>query len=241
MPASSQHSDAAVGLALLEERCNGLLDHLEACFALEAETTSADLKSTWGSRLAETDLVATLAWLEGVGALDAVDRRKTDGGVVRYKATGQLSGILHDARVAAAAVATVRKHPRAEDLPLLVVSWPPSLPQPRSARWRSSRIAIIDLLDSAERSVIMLFPFVDRLGVDEIAAAIQRALQRHVTVTLLTRYLRDPDSPNAYLSKRITSIEEPARSRFHSLQLAAGREGEEAREVLHAKVMVTDG
>src|SRR5574341_305284 len=49
MPASSQHSDAAVGLALLEERCNGLLDHLEACFALEAETTSADLKSTWGA------------------------------------------------------------------------------------------------------------------------------------------------------------------------------------------------
>src|SRR5688572_17467953 len=110
MPASSLRSDAAVGLALLEERCNGLLDHLEACFAPRVEKTSAELKETCGSLLADTDLVATLSWLEGVGALDVVDQRRTDRGAL-YAATNQLAGIIHDARVAVAAVAAVRNHP----------------------------------------------------------------------------------------------------------------------------------
>src|SRR5207248_1248759 len=51
----------------------------------------------------------------------------------------------------------------------------------------------------------------------------------------------DPQSPNAQLMRRITSLGEPARRLFRPLQLAARGDTEPPREVLHAKVMVLDG
>lgn len=240
MPVSSLHSEAAVGLALLEERCNGLLSFLQSRLANERDATVDELNTGYCPPVAKADLAASLSWLESAGALRTL-RGPMPQVSVRYRATDLLPSILHDARVATAAVAEVRKRPRPEDIPLLVVSWPHSFPPLRSTRWRSSRLAIIDLLESAKSSVIMMFPFVDRAGIDEIAAAVERALRRGVTVTLVTRYLRDPESPNACLVQRIGAIGEPCRERFRPLQLVGGLQKQDIREVLHAKVMVVDG
>lgn len=227
-----------MGLALLEERCGGLLDHLQAHFVDRSETTQEELRSGYRTPLANTDVVAALSWLERVGAVRTAERHESSS-VARYGATELLPDIIGEAKFAAAVLA-VRGRPRPEDPPLLVVSWPRSLPPLRSARWRSSKIAIIELLDSAKRSATMLFPFVDREGVDEIATAIERALKRGVCVKLLTRYLRDPQSPNAELTRRVKSLGKRADALFHPLQLAVRDEGVPSREVLHAKVLVVD-
>jgi len=240
MQDSSLRFEAVVGLALLEERCSGLLGHLDAHFAHPSGTTEDELRSGYGAPLANADVAASLSWLERVGAVETRVRPEART-VTLYKATELLPEVLREAKLAAAAVVAVRKQPRPEDLPFLVVSWPGSLPPLRSARWRSSRIAIIDLLDSAKSTATMLFPFVDRTGVDEVSAAIQRALERGVAVTLLTRYLRDPQSPNAHLMQRIRFLGEPASRLFRPLQLAVRSDKEQSREVLHAKVMAVDG
>ena len=137
MPDSSLRFDAAVGLALLEERCNGLLDRLASNLACRIETTEDELRGGHGPRLANADVTASLSWLEQVGAVESGVKREAKT-VTRYKATALLPEVLREAKLAAAAVLAVRKHPLPEDPPSLVVSWPGSLPPLRSARWRSS-------------------------------------------------------------------------------------------------------
>jgi hypothetical protein len=60
------------------------------------------------------------------------------------------------------------------------------------------------MIDSAETSVILLFPFIDLEGVEEISRAVERALVREVRVRLFTRYLSNPTSANAQMAHRFS-------------------------------------
>lgn len=229
-----------VGLALIEERCRGLLDHLDAYFARVSATTENALRRSSDRPWPAQDITAALSWLERAHAVTICDG-PTRSGTGTYRAAESLPDILRGARIAAAAVSALRDRPRLEDQPSLAVSWPHLLPPLRSARWRSSRMAIIDLLDVAETRVTMLFPFVDSEGTAEIRSALERSLRRGVAVTLVTRYLDDPQSPNSRLVHDLRSVPGVTERLLRTLQLVVGAEIEQRREILHAKVVVVDG
>ena len=234
---SSQPFEPIVGLALLEERCPGLITTLET--VAQGDVGSVALvKRQHPGPLAGDDVTASLAWLERAGALTFGDRPSTSGQFVFAVKAKQ---VLREAAIAAAAIAVARERPRRQDLPRLVVSWPPSVRRPSTLSWRNSRMTIIELLDSAELSAVMVFPFVDRGGADEISAAIVRALHRGVDVVLVTRYLTDPESPNARLVAGIERLEDRERKHLTPLHLAGETDAGHTREVLHAKAMSVDG
>src|SRR6185437_3603160 len=111
--------------------------------------------------------------------------------------------IVEQANATAKLLPELRRQFDREHQPVLVVSWPIALKEPIFRRWRSSRMVLVEMIDDAVSSAILVFPFMDLEGVDEIACAIERAMNREVVVTLVTRYVSDPASPNARLADRL--------------------------------------
>ncbi|QLC35730.1 hypothetical protein EFA46_015610 (plasmid) [Halarchaeum sp. CBA1220] len=103
-----------------------------------------------------------------------------------------------------------------------------------------------------EREIILLSPFFEGGGLGRLADVLLDALERGVEVTIVTRYLSDPDSHNYGV---ITSFSERAAERGVSSHLSLvdytvwdedtppqkrTQGGENPRFTLHAKVMLFD-
>lgn len=234
---SLQRPDCLVGLALLESRCPGLLDTVEAALRRSPEVTRDQLLDSSDPTWARADVIAAIGWLEALQAVSARSGppRRTSA----YRALQPLGGVLQDAKLLAEALPAFRAHGSHEGGPTLAVSWPASLPRPQKAVWRDSRAAMVELLDSSATDATLLFPFVDEAGAAEISAALERALSRGVAVTLLTRYLQVSGSANSRLVERLSRVRGEA-VHFRAFSLAAADDSG-GRELLHAKVIAVDG
>lgn len=223
-----------VALARIAERCPGLLDHVcNSCVVGQAVTESAIVGSV-DARWHRPDVVAALLSLARANGL-AIDNVK---GAKRYVATSSLGTLVDRASATAELLPELRRQFDREHQPGLVVSWPIALREPLFRRWRSSRMALVEMIDDATTSVILVFPFMDLEGVDEIARAIERAMARDVGVTLLTRYVSDHQSPNARLADRLRRAPAGTR-RFQTRNISS--DDDPKRELLHAKVLIVDG
>ena len=101
-------------------------------------------------------------------------------------------------------------------------------------------MSVTELIETAERDVWLLSPFVDDSGLAEVEPALGRAIKRGVRVLIMTRHLGDPKSPNSRLIERLRGcgLGDGRTLRAHHLIIGTGRG--RTRELLHAKVIVTD-
>mgnify|MGYP001592942025 CR=1 FL=1 len=228
-------NDASLALARLSERCPGLLAGISrACLGSSITDESTILAANLGFERA--DVLAAVSALGAAGALRAA-RPSVAEGHVAYRASESLPNTVRDALTLASLLPSLREQFDRERHATLIVSWPAVLGDLRLRRWRSSRIALVEMVDAARESVVFVFPFVDATGVQEIAPAAERALARGVQVVLLTRYLADPQAPNARFAARLQSAPGGA-SGFRAINISGA--SEDRRELLHAKVLLVD-
>lgn len=227
-------TETMVVLARLAERCPGLFDRLrDECSGSESlleATAVRDLGNNWH----RSDVLAALYTLTRANALRSEETTSRK----RYAATPLLNSTVEAAKNTAALLPELRRQFDIEHQPTIVVSWPSALREPGFRRWRSSRIALVSLIDDARLEATLVFPFMDVEGVDEVARAAERALERGVKVTLLTRYLSDPESANVRFADRLRRVDSVG-NRFNSRNISSG--DEPSRELLHAKVLIIDG
>jgi phosphatidylserine/phosphatidylglycerophosphate/cardiolipin synthase-like enzyme len=185
------------------------------------------------------DVLAALAWLAQAGAV-AWAPATAPPSARQYHPEPALAEVLRHANLVAGVLPILQEYFLREDPTTLVVSWPQSLGPLRHPRCRNSRLALLDLIDSAQSTLTLLFPFIDHAGAADVAPALQRALQRGVGVVLITRHLTDPGSGNAQLAAQLRAMASSS-DQFIALQLSSSHADEAGRELLHAKVLVADG
>jgi phosphatidylserine/phosphatidylglycerophosphate/cardiolipin synthase-like enzyme len=225
-------TELMVGLVRVAERCPGMLDHLCRDLASGHPASEPEILRKAGSYWHRSDILAALFTLSQAGALVA----SRSGLSTTYAATSDLSAMVDRATSTAALLPDLRRQFDRENHAALVVSWPSSLRDLEFRRWRSSRLVLVEMIDSAESSAVLLFPFVDLEGVEDVSRAIERALLREVQVTLLTRYLTNANSANARLVDRFAR----AKNGERLFEAGAISSGDPSRELLHAKVLVVD-
>jgi phosphatidylserine/phosphatidylglycerophosphate/cardiolipin synthase-like enzyme len=223
-----------VALARIAERCPGLLDHVRASCVPGQPVSEGAIVGSVGAKWQRPDIVAALLSLARANGLGT----NNVGATRSYVATSALGLLVDQANATAELLPELRRQFDREHQPGLVVSWPIALREPTFRRWRSSRMALVEMIDDAKSSVILVFPFLDLEGVDEIARAIERAMLREVGITLLTRYVSDPESPNARLADRLRRAPMGDR-RFEARNISTADDAR--RELLHAKVLIVDG
>lgn len=221
-----------MGLVRVAERCPGMLDQLRRDLACGLPKPESEIVKRAGSSWHRSDVLAALLTLSRSGALVA----NRLGSTTTYASTSELSRTIDQAVATAALLPDLRRQFDQESHAALVVSWPSGLPDLDFRRWRSSRLVLVDMIDSANASIILLFPFVDMEGVEEICRAIERALLREVRVTLRTRYLSNRQSANARLAERLSRA--PKGDQF--FEAGAMSLSDASRELLHAKALVVD-
>lgn len=207
---------------------------IAACFTgPEAVTEKAVVKAA--GQWDKADTLAALSSLSRIGALTATKPRSPT--VTTYAASASLAKAIHEASAIAALLPMLRRQFDDEQHARLVVSWPKSLGALHLRQWRNSRITLVEMVDEAEKSIVLVFPFVDQAGVQEIAPAIERSFLRGVNVVLLTRYLGNADSANARFASRLAAASGGSQ-RFKAINISS--EKDPRRELLHAKVLVID-
>lgn len=183
------------------------------------------------------DVLAALTALCHAGALRVASRGGVSG-TTSYTAAGSLNRTIDTAAAVASILPSLRQQFDREQHATLVVSWPTALRELRLRRWRNSRITLVEMVDQAKESIVLVFPFIDAIGVQEMAPAIERSFSRGVKVVLLTRYLSNADSPNAQFVSRL--LRAPGGDRhFEAINISS--DGDPRRELLHAKVLLVDG
>jgi phosphatidylserine/phosphatidylglycerophosphate/cardiolipin synthase-like enzyme len=223
-------------LARLSERCPGLLGHLrDTCREFEITSEESIVASTT-SKWTRADILAGLTALSVANALK-VERNSRFSKGNSYRPTPTLREVVDRAAAISDVLPILRKHFDEEHQVSLVVTWPSSLQTPTFRRWRASKAALVEMIDDAEKSVAVVFPFIDAGGIDEVAAALERALSRGLSVVLLTRYLTIPSTPNAQFATRLQNAS-IGHGNFRALNISSDREPK--RELLHAKVLVVD-
>lgn len=223
-------TEPIIGLVRIAERCPGMLDQLAHELADGLPLPEPEIVRRAGA-WHRSDVLAALLTLAQASALISGHSGKTP----TYASTDQLRGVIDRATSTAGLLPDLRRQFDQENHAVLVVSWPRGLPDLEFRRWRNSRLALVDMIDSAETSVILLCPFVDLEAVEAVSRAVERALLRGVRVKLLTRYLSNPNSANARLANRLALAENG-----HCFSAAAISSSDPARELLHAKVLVVD-
>lgn len=222
-----------VALARLAERCPGLLDHIADECPADRVAAESDILRAARARWHRSDILAALYNLTAANGLVA---RKTET-KRSYATTSTLRMTIQQAKTTASLLPELRRQFDIERQPNLIVTWPRALRELTFRGWRSSRIAFIDLIDDARAEVTLIFPFMDIDGVDEVLRAAERALERGVKVTLVTRYLSDPGSANTTFADRLRRADATGRE-FSTRSINAGDES--GRELLHAKVIIID-
>jgi hypothetical protein len=220
--------NAVVGLAMIEGRRPGTLGAIRT--ALTEWGGLADISVAAQN---DRDLEAALAWVKVAGD----DASSEYGGGV----SGHIR-VVSDAERMAVALPYLRRLLELESSPDLVVSWPVTLPRLNSVRYTPSRVALVQLLDCAALSVVATFPFVDHNGLFELEPALQRSLDRGVSLTLVTRHVLDESSANARLVDRLRARSKQNAS-INVLNIrgpSRDRSREKQYELLHAKVLVVD-
>lgn len=229
-------TEPAVALARLAERCPGLLQAIGKCCTRTVCVSERDVLRAASGQWERADVLAALSSLARSGALTVTRARGYT--TTSYAATTSIEQTIRDASAVAALLPTLRRQFDEEHHAKLVVSWPTALGELRLRQWRNSRITLVEMVDDAQRSVVLVFPFVDPAGVQEIAPAIERSFVRGIDVVLLTRYLGNTDSPNARLASRLARAAAGI-SHFEAINISS--EKDPRRELLHAKVLVVDG
>lgn len=200
-------------------------------------TSEADIIMDTTPQWQRADVLAALTALSQAGALSVVHR----GGIssaTGYTATNALTRAIDDAAAVAAILPLLRQQFDREQHATLVVSWPTALRELGLRRWRNSRITLVEMVDEAQKSIVLVFPFIDVTGVQEIAPAIERSFVRGVNVVLLTRYLSNAESPNAHFASRLLGAP-GGEKHFEAINISS--DGDPRRELLHAKVLLVDG
>jgi len=224
---SADPPNAVVGLAMIERRRPGTLGTIRT--ALKNRGDLAEVSVTARN---DRDLEAALAWVKVAG----VDGDSGSGGL-----PGLLK-VVEAAERMVEALPYLRRLFQLESSPDLVVSWPVTLARLDSVRYTPSRVALLQLIDSAAVSIVATFPFVDQSGLFELEPALHRSLERGVSLTLVTRHVLDESSANAKLVDRLRSSSKKRASINVKYIRGPSRERKRGKqyELLHAKVLVVD-